>query len=247
MFEDKVVLITGASSGIGKTTGEMMLAQGATVIGTIRKDWDSFTDKAGEYPGKCFTRKLEVSDAGAVERLVREVQEEFGRIDILVNNAGVHMNSNVIDTTEEQWDLLFNTNVKGVYLTCHYVLPGMLERKSGVVINVASRVGAIGSPNSAAYCASKAAVINLTREMALDFSDQGIRIAAVAPGMVETPMVDRQFPDGPERKRQVMSQYPMRRFSRAEEVANVILFLASDKASNLTGVIIPVDGGRSAF
>lgn len=246
-FNDKVVLITGTSSGIGKVTAENFLAEGAVVIGTIRKDRVSFTEKAGEYPGKCFTERLDVTDAERIKQVVQSAESRFGKIDILINNAGAHMNATVLNTTEEQWDAMFASNIKSVFLMSRQVLPNMLKRESGVIINVASRVGMIGSPNSAAYCAAKAAVINLTREMALDFSPKGIRILGVAPGMVETPMLDRQFPDGEERKNLVRSQYPQRRFSTAQEVANVLLFLASDDASNLTGAIIPVDGGRSAF
>lgn len=246
LFNNKVVFITGVSSGIGKRAAECFLEQGAIVVGTIRKDWESFTEKASEYPGRCFTEKLDVTDNTRINDVVKKVEAQFGQIDILINNAGVHMNATVLETTEEQWDDMFATNVKSIFLTSRAVLPGMLKRGSGVIINVASRVGMTGSPNSAAYCASKAAVVNLTREMALDFSPKGIRVLAVAPGMVETPMVDRQFPDGEERKNFVRSQYPQRRFSTAQEVADVILFLASDYASNLTGAIIPVDGGRSA-
>lgn len=246
MFEDKIILVTGAGSGIGRETAEQFLAEGATVIGTIRKDWPSFTEKAAQYGERCITERLNVTQRIQVEQTIKRVEERFGRIDILVNCAGVHMNGTVLDTTEEQWDSIVESNLKSVFLTCRSVLPYMLTRGEGVIVNVASRVGMTGSPNSAVYCASKAAVANLTREMALDFSDKGVRIVAVAPGMVETPMVDRQFPDGPERKHRVMQQYPQRRFSTAEDVANVILFLASDKASNMTGAIIPVDGGRSA-
>ena len=246
LFENKIVLITGAASGIGKRTAESFLKQGATVIGAILEDWDSFTEQAPLYQGKCFTERLDVRDSVRIAEAVQKIEAQFGKINILVNNAGIHMNATVLETTEEQWDDMFATNVKSVFLTSRAVLPGMLKRGSGVIINVASRVGMTGSPNSAAYCASKAAVVNLTREMALDFSPKGIRVLAVAPGMVETPMVDRQFPDGEERKNFVRSQYPQRRFSTAQEVADVILFLASDYASNLTGAIIPVDGGRSA-
>ncbi len=246
-YGDKIVLITGAGSGIGKKTGEMLLKEGATVIGTIIEDFSDFTEKSVKYPGKCFTKKLDVTDSSQIERVAESVISEFGRIDILINNAGIHMNATVLNTTESQWDKMFDTNVKSVFLMCKNVLPHMLNRKQGVIINTASRVGNTGSPNSAAYCASKAAVANLTREMALDFSDKGIRILAIAPGMVETPMLDRQFLGEPERKQSVMMQYPQRRFSDAEEIANTILFLASDKASNITGAVIPVDGGRSAL
>lgn len=246
-FQDKVVLITGASSGIGKIAGELFLKQGATVIGTIRRNQDHFTELAKDYSDTCFTEKLEVTNAIQVQQVVDRVQNRFGKIDILVNNAGVHMNGTVLTTKEEEWDTLFASNVKSVFLMCKYALPKMLERKQGVVVNVVSRVGMIGSPNSAAYCASKAAVCNLTREMALDYSSKGIRVVAVAPGMVETPMVDRQFVDRDAQKLQVMENYPMGRFSTAEEVANVVMFLASEMASNLTGLIVPVDGGRSAM
>ena len=175
LFNNKVVFITGVSSGIGKRAAECFLEQGAIVVGTIRKDWESFTEKASEYPGRCFTEKLDVTDNTRINDVVKKVEAQFGQIDILINNAGVHMNATVLETTEEQWDDMFATNVKSVFLTSRAVLPGMLKRGSGVIINVASRVGMTGSPNSAAYCASKAAVVNLTREMALDFSRPLVR------------------------------------------------------------------------
>lgn len=246
-IKDKVVLITGTSSGIGKLCGERFLELGAYVIGTIRRDLPSFTEKADLYPGRCFTKKLEVTDSAQVEKVVSEIVEEFGRIDILINNAGIHMNATVVETTEEEWDRMFDSNVKSVYLLCRSVIPIMQKQKSGVIVNVSSRVGVIGSPRSAAYCAAKAAVNNMTRAMAIDHAQDNIRINAVAPGMVETPLLDRQFVNDEERKRRVMDMYPMKRFSRPEEVVDTIEFLASDKSSNITGTIIAIDGGRSAI
>ncbi|HHV11469.1 MAG TPA: SDR family oxidoreductase [Clostridiales bacterium] len=246
-FKDKVILITGTSSGIGKLCGERFLELGAIVIGTIRRDQPSFTEMADLYPDRCFTKKLEVADRMQVEKVVAEIIAEHGHIDILINNAGTHMNATVVETSEDEWDNVINSNVKSVYLLCHNVIPIMQKQKSGNIINVSSRVGVTGSPRSAAYCASKAAVNNLTREMAIDYAVDNIRINAVAPGMVETPMVDRQFGNDEDRKEKTIQMYPMKRFSKPEEIVDVIEFLASDKSSNLTGTIIAVDGGRSAM
>ena len=196
-FHDMVVVVTGAGSGIGKTTAEMFLAKGATVVGIVRrKEIVSFTEKSSEYPEKCFTEHMDVSISDQVTSGVGRILDRFGRIDILVNCAGVLINATVTETTEEQWDTVFASNVKSVYLMCRESIPSMQERKKGIIINVASRVGMTGGPNLAAYCASKAAVVNLTREMALDYSQDGIRILAVAPGKVETAMCDMQFPGG---------------------------------------------------
>ena len=247
-FKDMVVVVTGAGSGIGKTTAEMFLANGATVVGVVRrKEMTFFTEKRSEYPDSCFTEHMDVSISDQVQAGVGRILDRFGKIDVLVNCAGVLINATVTETTEEQWDTVFASNVKSVYLMCRESLPSMRKRQTGTIINVASRVGMTGGPNLAAYCASKAAVANLTREMALDYSPEGIRIVAVAPGKVETAMCDMQFPGGEDDKRKEMMKYPQRRFTQTEEVANVILFLASEYASNMTGVIIPVDGGRSAY
>ena len=246
-FSNKIVVVTGAGSGIGKMTAEMFLEQGATVVGVVRRPVASFTERAAEYPGACFTEQIDVSNSAQVTAGVSRILDRFGRIDILVNSAGVLINATVTTTTEEQWDRLFASNVKSVYLMCREVIPQMQARHAGVIVNIASRVGMTGGPNLAAYCASKAAVANLTREMALDFSADGLRILAVAPGKVETPMCDMQFPGGPAEKAAEMSKYPQGRFTQAEEVGKVILFLASALASNMTGAIIPIDGGRSAY
>lgn len=246
-FENKVVVVTGAASGIGKVTAERFLEEGATVVGVVRREIASFTEKTKAYPDRCFTEKMDVSIAQQVEDGIARILTRFGHVDVLVNCAGVLINATVTETTEEQWDRIFACNVKSVFLLCHALLPSMLARGQGVVVNLASRVGQTGGPDLAAYCASKAAVANLTREMALDYSRFGLRFVGVAPGKVETPMCDIQFPGGREEKEKVMAQYPQGRFTYPEEVADTVLFLASDKAANITGAIIPIDGGRSAY
>ena len=211
----KTVVITGATSGIGKALRALYEQAGNVVINISRHAVEGANDYAAD-----------IADKEKTEAVANDIGRRFGNVDILINNAGVHMNATVLETTEEQWDDMFATNVKSVFLTSRAVLPGMLKRGSGVIINVASRVGMTGSPNSAAYCASKAAVVNLTREMALDFSPKGIRVLAVAPGMVETPMVDRQFPDGEERKNFVRSQYPQRAVDIRGIVASCAVFVS---------------------
>lgn len=246
-FKNKVVLVTGVSSGIGKDCVKRFLEDGATVVGTLRKNAAMFDSLKKEYPGKLHIMYLDVTNRTQVQAVLEETIEKMGHIDVLVNNAGVHANNILTETPEEQWDLLFNANVKSIYHMCYYAIPYMQKQKDGVVINIASRVGTVGSPKSAAYCASKAAVINLTREMALDYASDHIRINAVSPGMVETPMVDRQFDGDLLRKKATIEMYPLKRFAISEDVVNVVEFLASDGAAYLTGINIPVDGGRSAI
>ena len=247
-FNDKIVLVTGASAGIGQATGELFLDLGATVIGTMHTaNKTSFTEKADQYPNKCFTKRLNAADSTQVEKLVGEVMEEFGRIDILINNAGIYLVGSVTETSEADWDRLVGTNLKSVFLLSHYVIPHMQAAKAGVVVNIASRTGHQAVSNLAAYCASKAAIIHLTRQMAVDYIKDNIRINSVTPAMVETPLIDRLYENDMETKQKVIDSYPIKRFARADEVANAIIFLASDRASYTTGAALALDGARGVI
>jgi NAD(P)-dependent dehydrogenase (short-subunit alcohol dehydrogenase family) len=209
-FVGKVAVITGASSGIGRRTAELFAERGANVV--------TFARSGGTVTG-------DVSDPADVERLFAETKRRFGPCDILVNNAGLAEPAPLVDMTFEQWRRTFAVNVDGIYLTCRRALPSMLERGRGAIVNVASISGVVGPekfPGFVAYCASKGAVISLTEALAVEVKGRGVRVNAVSPGSVDTPMWASVSGGAP------ASMTP-------EEVAEAILFLASDRSRPMNG------------
>ena len=182
--------------------------------------------------------------------MVRDTVGEFTQLDVLVNCAGQELVANVVDTSEEWWDRVIDTNLKGVYLLSRAALAHMIERQSGVIVNVASQLAFVGARNFAAYTASKGAVINLTRSMAVDHAKDRIRVNALCPGAVDTPLLRRQFEDalGPQGTLDdLASLHPLGRIGRPEEIASATVFLASDESSLMTGSTLVIDGGYTAW
>ncbi len=246
-LSNRVALITGGNSGIGLATAKLFAEEGARVVLFAR-------DQAkGETEAKAITNAKfvqgDVTKAEDCRRAVEESIHQFGRLDILVNCAGIiYRNRTVEQTTEEEWDATFDVNVKGTYLMCRYALPILRERK-GCVVNLSSYVGLVGFRGASAYAASKAAIINFTRSMALDHAREGVRVNAVCPGSVDTEMIHaawEKFGDVNEARRLWSEKHPMGRIAHPEEVAQAILFLASGEASFITGTALAVDGGLTA-
>lgn len=197
----------------------------------------------------CVPIVADLADEGATRRAVRAAIERLGGVDIVVNNAGIGFRADVLETTMDQWDLTFAINVRAPFVVCQEVLPQMLERGSGVIVNVASVGGIIGIPYRAAYGASKAALISLTRSLTVDYAGRGIRANCVAPGTTETPWVDRIVagsPDPDELRRQMAARQVIGRLGTEGEIVDAILFLASARASFCHGSTLVVDGGYSA-
>ena len=245
-FENKVVLVTGGTRGIGFATAKLFAAEGARLV-IVGRDKDKTMEAARNVPGR--GEAGDVSIAADCERIVTRPLDLFGRIDILVNCAGViFRNRTVENTSEEEWDTTFNVNVKGTFLMCKYVLPALREAK-GCIVNMSSYVGLVGFAGTSAYAASKAAIINLTRSMALDHAKEGIRVNAVCPGSVDTEMIHaawEQFGDVEQARKFWAEKHPLGRIASADEVGRAILFLASNEASFITGAALPVDGGITA-
>ena len=245
-FENKVVVITGGNKGIGLSTARCFALEGAKVVIAAR-------DKAyGEIAAKEINGefiKTDVTINDDCKNLIDKTVLLHGRIDVLVNAAGIiYRNKNVEQTTEEEWDNTFNTNVKSMFLVTKYALPELRKTK-GAIVNVSSYVGLVGFKGSAAYAASKAAIVNFTRSVALDHAIEGIRVNCVCPGSVATDMIEKAwqlYGNVEEAKILWASKHPMGRIATPEEVAKSILFLASDDASFITGAAIPVDGGLTA-
>lgn len=244
---DRVALISGGNRGIGLATAQLFAQEGAKVV-LFARDQARGEEAAGKIPNAHFVQG-DVTKVPDCQRAMAEVLRRYGRLDILVNCAGViYRNRTVEQTTEEEWDRTFEVNVKGMFLMCKHAL-ATLRQCRGCIVNMSSYVGLVGFRGAAAYSASKAAIINLTRSMALDHAREGIRVNAICPGSVDTDMIHaawEQFGDVEEARRLWSEKHPMGRIAQPEEVARVILFLASDDASFITGAALAVDGGITA-
>jgi len=242
-LEDKVAIVTGGSSGIGRAIVELFAKEGAKVViadmqesdmvETVKHGWTKYV-------------RTDVRECAQVQRLVEACVNEFGGIDIVCNDAGVGQNQPVVDTTEEDWDKIVDTNLKGVFLVCKYALPHMVKRKSGTIVNISSQLGLTALPGRGAYCASKAGVILLTKVLALEYAQRNIRVNCVCPGPIQTPMLEfthSQDVDPAESKRNLLSMVPLARIGMPEEIAQAVLFLVSDRSSYVTGQYLIVDGG----
>jgi NAD(P)-dependent dehydrogenase (short-subunit alcohol dehydrogenase family) len=245
------VVITGGTSGIGRATAELFSANGSNVTLTGRNDerGTSVVDGIEAAGGDALFISADVRSVVDCGRVVDETLRRFGRIDVLVNNAGSYVPNDAVGCSEEEWDEQVDTSLKGTFLMSRAVLPHMIERGSGSIVNNASGWGLVGGAEAVAYCAAKGGVVVMTKAMAIDHGPQGIRVNAVCPGDTETPM---EYADA-ERKGWTWERYlewasdrPLGRMGAPEEVARAIVFLASDESSFITGAALPVDGGGIA-
>ncbi|HET7035580.1 MAG TPA: glucose 1-dehydrogenase [Thermomicrobiaceae bacterium] len=244
----KVALVTGAGSGIGRAIALRFAAEGATLAlaGRTRATLEATASAIG---AAALTVPLDVTDPASVASGVRAVGERLGPIDILVNNAGIGTTKSIVEVEPDEWERVFAVNVRGVYLCSRAVLPGMLERGSGSIVNIASALGLVGVPGRAAYAASKGAVIALTKQVAVEYAAQGIRCNCICPGTVSTEWVDRLLAesDEPEAARRALeNRHPQHRLGTPEQVAAAALYLASEAAAFVTGSALVMDGGQSA-
>lgn len=247
----KVALITGGNSGIGAATARLFAAEGAAmvIVGRSEARGNRVLAEIQAAGGEALWIACDVRKAAEARRAVQWTEREFGRLDILFNNAGIILRKNVIEMSEEEWDNNLDTNLKSAFLFAKYALPGMIARRSGVIINNGSGWGLKGGANAASYCASKAGLVNLTRAMALDHSAQGIRVNCICPGDVDTPMLDDEAHQLRQARAAIVADgalRPMGRIGTAEEVARSVLFLACEDSSYMTGAVLSVDGGGTA-
>ncbi len=251
-FEDKVVVVTGAGSGIGRACAENFAAEGAkvAVVDINKSSADAVVEQIKSTGRQAAAIIADVSKASDAEKIAQEAVARFGGIDCLVNNAGIQTYGTVVDTDEALWDRTININLKSVFLVSKHCIPVMAKRGGGAVVNMGSVQGIRSQRNVAAYTATKGAILALTRTMALDHAAQNIRVNAVAPGSVDTPMLrwaaDLFEPEDPALAiEKWMALHPLGRVAFPEEIAQVVMFLASDQASFVTGATIVVDGGLS--
>ena len=244
----KVVFITGAASGIGAATARLAAARGARVV-LADRDVQRGTEIAGEIGNNALFLELDVSSDAAWQAVLSTVRERFGKLDVLVNAAAINPSTNIVDTSIEDWRRAFSVNADGVFLGCKYGVRLMIETNvAGAIVNVSSPMGVKPWATLIAYSASKAAVLNLTKSVALYCAQQGtgIRCNAVIPGAVHTAMMERfleTLPDREETLARLAANQPMGRLVTVEEVAEAILYLASDGSPFVTGAVLPVDGG----
>jgi NAD(P)-dependent dehydrogenase (short-subunit alcohol dehydrogenase family) len=237
-LEGKVAVVTGAAGGIGAATVEVFQREGATVVGI---------DLLDGAPGD-LALSVDVTEEFAVQQMYAHVAEQYGRIDILFNNAGISPDddTSVLETTLEAWQRVQDVNLKSVFLCCKHGIPHLLDGGGGSVINTASFVAVMGAATSQiSYTASKGGVLSLTRELGVEFARKNIRVNALCPGPVDTPLLQELFAKDPERARRRLVHVPMGRFGKAEEIANGVLFLASDESSFMTASTFLIDGGLS--
>jgi meso-butanediol dehydrogenase/(S,S)-butanediol dehydrogenase/diacetyl reductase len=249
-LQGQTAIITGAAAGIGAASAALFAREGAKVVavdidGALLKQVSDQTEKAN---GVCLAMTADVSKRGDVQKVVGAAMEKFGRIDILFNNAGIVPPGKVDTITEEEWDRAMTINVKSMYLFCHAVVPRFKKQGGGVILNTASATALRAVADRACYTATKAAVIGLTKSMALDYVRDNIRVNCLCPGTVDTPSLAQRiaaFPDPVEARKNFIARQPMARFGTSEEIAQAALYLVSPEAGFVTGLAFAIDGGFS--
>lgn len=248
-LKNKVAIITGGSSGIGKATALLFAKEGAKVVIAARdeKEGMKVVSEIKRARGEAIFIKTDVAIESDVKNLINQTIKKYKKLDILYNNAGVELQKTVTETSSEELDRVLDINLKGVFYGCKYAIPKM--KRGSAIINTASAAGIVGFPNLAAYCASKGGIVLLTKEIALDYADKGIRCNCVCPGAILTPMLKRFFdksPDPTKTKKEMAMMHPLGRLGKPEEIAKAVLFLASEESSFITGQALLVDGGLTA-
>lgn len=243
MADCKVALITGANSGIGRVIALEMAKEGYDILLNYVYGEESAEAVKAEVEAigtRCELLLADVSDYSAVEEMMKKGFDVFGRIDVLVNNAGITKDNLILRMSEDEFDAVINVNLKGTFNCCKHIARKMLKQRQGKIINIASIIGEMGNPGQVNYGASKAGVIGMTKTLAKEFASRGIRVNAIAPGFIQTAMTDRI----PEKERNAMiDAIPLGSLGRPEDIANLVTFLASEKADYITGQIISVNGG----
>jgi len=240
----KVAIVTGGGSGIGLAIANKFSASGLQTI-IIGRDESKLQSAKKILGDSCTALTCDLSNLSAIPVLIENIIKSFGHIDILVNNAGVNMKKNFTEVTDEEFQSVITTNLSSVFAMSREVVKQMIKQKNGSIINISSMAAQYGLPKVIAYSASKSAIDGLTRAMASELSPMGIRVNAIAPGFIKTAMTEVALDSDPERKSKALDRTPMGFMGDPADIGEAALFLASDAAKYITGVILPVDGGNS--
>lgn len=246
-YDDQVVLITGGGSGIGRAMALGFASEGARIVAADRNlaGADETVALITEAGGEAIAVQVDVQFADQIETLAATALDTYGRIDVLINNAGLSKGDTVLDMDEAAWDLNVDVVLKAVYLTSRALLPQMIERGNGVILNIGSVNGMMGI-GEAAYSAAKAGMINLTANLAIQHGAAGIRANCIAPGTIRTPIWDERLMREPQAMDHIVPWYPLGRVGTPDDIASAAMFLCSDEASWISGITLPVDGGLTA-
>ncbi len=244
---NKVAIVTGGSKGIGSGIARVFCAEGAAVVIASRgpEEGNRMVAELEASGGRAWYAPTDVTDSPSIQAMIQGTVQRYGRLDILVNNAGYHLSKNVEQTSEQEWEFIINTNLRSTFLCSKFAIPH-LRRTRGNIINVSSMVGLVGQPNAGAYSASKGGQIAMTRGMALDFAADGIRVNALCPGWVQTPLVEDWFSqqkDPEASRRYIFGAHPLGRIGTVEECGQAAAYLASAEAAFVTGITLNLDGG----
>lgn len=251
-LDNRVALVTGGSSGIGKAIATRLGQHGASVvIADIRREpklkgKSSVFEKLDEVEAESLFVETDVSDSAATEAAVEKAVSQFGGLDILVNNAGIYYQDSIAEATEDDWDSIIDVNLSGIFRMTKPAIPELKDSENAKIINLSSIYGLVGGADSAAYCASKGGVANLTRQMALDYAADEINVNAIAPGIIKTAQNVEWRENNPEMVEAWHDQTPWPTFGDPEDIADAALFLASDESNFVTGELLSVDGGWTA-
>lgn len=240
----KLAVVTGGASGLGLAATKKLVENGirTIIIGRNEQNLKDVADSLGEL---CTYKVFDLAQLKSIPQLVDAITEEFGPIDILINNAGINQKKPLVDVTDEDFQHIIQTNLVSVFALSREVIKVMLKQKSGCIINISSMAAQYGIPYVIAYTAAKTAIEGMTKAMAVELSPEGIRVNCVAPGFIATNMSAKALDNDPQRKQKVLARTPMGKLGDPDDVAGAILYLASDAAKYVTGVILPVDGGNS--
>ena len=247
-FDDKVVVVTGGEMGIGRAIAEAFSARGAKVV-IVGINETEGEKVAAQLRGEALFIKTDVRNEQEVSLLPTKIEKAFGLVDVLINNAGVHQKGTVVTTSLADWKRTLDINVNGIFLVSKYLIPQMIAQKQGVVVNIGSEAGISAIPDQIAYNVSKAAVISMTKCMAVDFAKQNIRVNTVCPGTTMTPLVEKAIAiseDPVKALKDRESRRPLNRLGKPEEIAMAVLALASDELAYATGSVFSIDGGFTA-
>ncbi|HKJ30678.1 MAG TPA: SDR family oxidoreductase [Balneolales bacterium] len=247
-MKNKVALVTGAASGIGRATALAFAKEGAKVVVADwkQKECDETAHLVEKNNGKAISLQVDVSSSKQIQKMVQDIIKEFGQLDYACNNAGIEGEQAFMDKmSEENWERVISINLQGAWICMKHEI-AVMKKNGGAIVNIASVAGLIGFPGYSPYVASKHGLNGITKTAALEYAANRIRVNAICPGAIQTPMIDRILKEDPETIEQMIAKHPLGRFGKPEEVADAVIWLCSDNASFITGVVLPVDGGYTA-